>query len=352
MTTLTLPLAPPTSRLRPVVGAGVVTLPFFSASLPRVEFIDHPGPVLHTTPLGSEEEVLGLNLTRGCVHRCGFCSARAYPHYSGDEVLTVYASTPQHLERELKEGPRPRAVFLSPAIDPFPPVQAVQELTREVVQILHRYQVHAWLMTRGYIRPAILDSLERVRSTVKVTLGLTTLERTWQRALEPLTAPPGLRLKQIAELRRRGFAVQVALDPLLPGITDTRENLEPLLDALARVGVTQVSASYLFLREGIADNLTTALNPLGMAETVLEAFRGGPLLAAPGMAPARYLPKARRQRGYATLMALGASRGIAVHLSGLTNPDFGSGRRPEPVSSPRPGLRALFQQAGRQRECS
>ena len=39
---------------------------------------------------------------------------------------------------------------------------------------------------------------------------------------------------------------------------------------------------------------------------VLEAFAGGPILSSGTIAPARYLPKARRQRGYAALMALAA----------------------------------------------
>jgi hypothetical protein len=47
------------------------------------------------------------------------------------------------------------------------------------------------------------------------------------------------------------------------------------------------------------------------------------------LAPARYLPKTRRQRGYAALMALAAGYGITVRVSGITNPDFGRPRRTE-----------------------
>ena len=43
--------------------------------------------------------------------------------------------------------------------------------------------------------------------------------------LEPLTASPRLRLRQIRRLRDLGIPVQVALEPLVPGLTDTRDNL-------------------------------------------------------------------------------------------------------------------------------
>ena len=83
----------------------------------------------------------------------------------------------------------------------------------------------------------------------------------------------------------------MALDPLVPGLTDTRANLSALLAELATVGVRQVTAGYLFLREGSADNLARALAASGLGEVVLEEFRGGPVLTAPGMVAARYLPR-------------------------------------------------------------
>src|SRR5262249_8742214 len=156
------------------------------------------------------------------------------------------------------------------------------------------------------IRPEALGVLAEHRERVRVTVGLTTLDRSLQRLLEPLTAPPRLRLRQISRLRELGIAVGVALAPLVPGMTDTRATLEPLLRRVAGRGVRQVSAGYMFLREGIADNLNAALGESGWAALVLDAFRGGPVLTAPGMAAARYLPKARRQRGFAGLMAMAA----------------------------------------------
>jgi hypothetical protein len=105
-------------------------------------------------------------------------------------------------------------------------------------------------------------------------------------------------------------------------VTDVRDNLLPLLESLAEAGVRRVSAGYLFLREGIQENMRPALDELGVTNEVLGAYAGGPILSAPGIAPARYLPKARRQRGYATLMSLAAPLGIEVGISSAINPDF------------------------------
>jgi DNA repair photolyase len=293
------------------------------SGLPRIEWIERQSKALHSSPLGADGEVLALNLARGCWHQCGFCAARAYASYPGEAVLQVYSQTPQRLEEELAGRRRlPRAVFVSPSTDPFPPSSEVQAETVRVVNVLAKHGVEAWLMTRGFIRPFALRALATQAKSVKAVVAVTTLDRGLPRVLEPGTAPPRLRLRQIASLRRAEVRVQVALDPLVPGLTDTRGNLDPLLRAVAGLGVKQVSASYLFLRPGIVENLRTALRPHGWDESVLEAYADGPILAAEGIAPARYLSKLRRQRGYAALMALAARHGLTVSVSALANPDF------------------------------
>jgi DNA repair photolyase len=290
-------------------------------------------------------DVLALNLARGCAHRCAFCSVRAYPTYPGDGVVQLFAGTPERLDQELSRRRQLlQAVFVSPSTDPFPPLSEVQTEAVRVVEVLARHGVQAWLMTRGALLPPALHALTSYASFVKVTVALTTLERRLQRVLEPLAAAPQERVRQIAELRRRGVRVQVGLEPLLPGLTDTRENLDPLLGALAGAGVRHVTTSYAFLRPGIADNLAAALEANGLDGTLPTAYERGPLLDGSGLSAARYLPKVRRQRGYAALMALAADHGITVSVCGTTNPDFAPPRAIAPASG-RPPLLAQFLQA-------
>ena len=112
-----------------------------------------------------------------------------------------------------------------------------------------------------------------------------------------------------------------------------------MLEALARAGVRHVRTSYLFLRSRIEDNLIGALEPIGWAQPVRDSFAGGPILSAGTIAPARYLPKSRRQRGYAALMALAAAHGITVSICGTTNPDFSA---PSPSVRTAPSPAHLF----------
>jgi hypothetical protein len=175
------------------------------------------------------------------------------------------------------------------------------------------------------------------RELVRVTIGLSTLDRETQRLLEPLAASPRLRLRQVAGLQRRGVSVRVEVGPLVPGLTDTRASLAALVDGVADAGVRQITASYMYLRQGIREQMVRALGPLGLEDQILEAFDGGPVLPVGQGATARLLPKIRRQRGYATLMALAAGRGVKVSVSSLTNPDFVAVRPPAVGPLPRLG---------------
>jgi DNA repair photolyase len=182
--------------------------------LPEVIRVRRQGRVLHPSPVAQERDVLSLNLLAGCVHRCAFCSIRAHSSYRGNEIVYLYADTAERLANELSAmRTLPRAVLISPATDPFPPNNVVQAAAVEVAGVLAGRGVDCWFMTRGFIRPAVVRRLGELREHLRVIVGLTTLDRVLQRKLEPLTAPPTLRLRQIRHLRELGIDVHVAWSP-------------------------------------------------------------------------------------------------------------------------------------------
>jgi DNA repair photolyase len=295
--------------------------------------------VLHETALAAAPQVLGLNVTRGCGHRCAFCSVRASPQYPSDEVI-LFANTVELLAAELRES-RPRSVYLCPGADPFPPYAPVQELVGDVVECLAAHGVESWLMTRGEVLSPVVERLRPLAPQIRFTVALPTLHTATAALLEADAAPPVVRLEMIERLRSMGFAVQVALDPLVPQLTDTPEALEPLLAALAACGITTLTAGYLFLRGNIMEQMKICL-PGDVCSAIFAAYENGPVLESPGLAGARYLPRARRQRGYAALMAMASRHGMRVGVSALTNPDFTPSKPTVPTGT---SLLAAYRQA-------
>ncbi len=308
----------------------------------RIAVAQRRGPVLRPNPIaGGGEEVLGLNLVSGCPHQCSFCFAQAYPGDVDPDAVYLFADLAEQLRIELRQRRKlPRAVYLCPSTDPFPPFAEVQAETARVIEALAEFDVDAWIMTRGFIRPFAAEVLVRHQKHVRVTMAITTLNRDLSRVLEPFAAPPRMRLKQIARFVQMGLPTQAAIDPLFPALTDTQDSLVPLLDALAETGVERLSAGYLFLRRGIRANLLKELGSLGWVEPILERYAEGPVQPLGTAAPAQLLPRHDRQRGYARLTALASERGMTVSLSRVTNPDFRPAE-PEPDAR-RPRQMSLY----------
>lgn len=86
------------------------------------------------------------------------------------------------------------------------------------------------------------------RAPFSACLSIPTLdERAW-RASEPHTPNPRARLEAVAELNRAGIPTGVLIAPLMPGINDAPQQLEPLLQGAIDAGATSIGGAALHLR--------------------------------------------------------------------------------------------------------
>jgi DNA repair photolyase len=277
-------------------------------------------------------------------HGNPFCPGELQGPGLFDDAVPPLDGMADELAKELAfRSDHPKTVLIGPDADPFSSIPDIQNEIARIIEVLARQEIVAWIMTRGTPLPPVMETLIRNQHRVRLTVSLTTVDRELQSVIEPDAASPEQRVALIAELLRLNIPVEVSLDPLLPSLTDTRDRLWGLLERLAAVGVTQVTAGYLVLRPGVRDRLRDALEPHGWAASVLGAFDDGPVLRDGPNPPAQYLSKAKRQRGYAALMALGSEFDISTRLSSLANPDFRPPRAPEPsgLSGLRQRLRPL-----------
>ena len=309
------------------------TLPFHApaGSAPGVTPSDF---LLHRGPYSDRPEVWSLDLTQ-------ISGASDSPSLF-ENTKPVGEGLADRLAAELDfRRDRPRLVLVGPEIDPFPADPDGQQETVRIVEMLAKRDIIAWLSTRRTPMAAVLDALTQYRSQLRITVAITAVDPGIQRAVEPDAAPTEERLAFIAELQRREVPVEVNLDPLLPGLTDTQDKLWVLLEQLAACDVRQITAGYLVLRPGVRERLQDGLATHGWAEIVLGAFHDGTTFRDGPNPAAVYLSKAKRQRGYAALMATATEFDISTRLSSLANPDFRPPRPPDAASSAR--ARALIQ---------
>ena len=295
---------------------------FATASVrPRLVRVARRGPILRPSPTAAG--VFGLDLTAGCLHDCPFCHIRDSSRFPGGGRVLFDPFTSEHLAEAMDAMEmRPRQVVLSPSSDPFPKSREVRAEAAKVIALLLDRQVAVQIMTRGRVPRPLIERMARDRDRVKVAVGLMSLDRPLSRVLEGSCSSPFGRLADLGRMAAAGLDVEARLEPLIPGRTDTRDNLSPLFEALATAGVRKVVAHYLYSTPAARESLDSALTPLGWSERMRDDFEGGNVFRLGTIGPTKHFPLELRRSGLARLIALGAEFGLNVTTGSAQNPDL------------------------------
>ena len=205
-----------------------------------------------------------LNPYRGCVHGCHYCFARRFHAYydldPGDDftsVIFVKTNVARVLSEELSmPGWRREMVSLGTATDPYQPIEGKHRVTRGCLEAFATWRSPMTLVTKGTMVVRDLDVLTDLarRTDSRVCFSITSMDRDLVRKLEPGTPPPHKRLLAMERLVQAGITAGVMLAPIVPGITDSAENLEGVARAAAASGARFLSGGVLYLKGGTKEH--------------------------------------------------------------------------------------------------
>jgi DNA repair photolyase len=197
------------------------------------------------------------NPYRGCEFGCRYCYARythEYMDLDGAEFETkiyVKQDAGRLVERDLScckvWGEH---IAIGTATDPYQPAEREFGATRAILEkMAEREGLSLSITTKSDQVLRDIDLLERisVRSSLAVNLSITTLRTRLARALEPRAPRPDLRLETVRKLRAAGIAAGVFAMPILPGLTDHKEDLDALARGAQDAGAQWFAANVLFL---------------------------------------------------------------------------------------------------------
>jgi DNA repair photolyase len=195
-----------------------------------------------------------INPYRGCEHGCVYCFARPTHAYLGlspglDFETRLFAKhdAAAILARELaKPSYRPAPIGLGTNTDPYQPIERELGITRQILEVLERFNHPVTIVTKSALILRDLDILSRMaqRGLVEATVSVTTLDPDLARKLEPRAPTPPRRLAAIEALAAAGISTGVLAAPMIPALNDPE--LEAILAAATARGATR--AGYVLLR--------------------------------------------------------------------------------------------------------
>lgn len=185
-----------------------------------------------------------LNPYKGCHfgrNGCAFCYVRESPAGRfgpapwGDWVVPK-EHIGQHLARQLTpESARHYRIFMASATDPYQPLEARWQLTRQCLEVFTTHAV-TWLViqTRSLLVQRDLDLVQRLPfATLNLTVetDLAEMHRLFTRS----SATPQRRLRLVRQALQQGIMTQVTVAPLLPYSADFAVHLAEAVGLQGRV---------------------------------------------------------------------------------------------------------------------
>ncbi len=289
--------------------------------------VERKSAVLTPSSLACLSHVPTVNFTAGCAHQCRYCYARGYLTHPGEGKITFYTNTLAKLQQELRrKRKKPTTVYFSPSSDPFQPVPEVLNMAYDVFQFLLESDIGVAFVTKGMIPERHRKLLAAHAPLVQGRIGLITLDLAVASAFEPGAATPEARLAQAAYLIEAQVPVEARIDPILPGVTDGADCLDPLCAGLAGAGVRKIAASVLFLRPAVIGSLRRHVKDQVMLSRLLDRFANAePLAIHAENSRVRALPTAARLEIIERLKTIARHHGLEILVCACKNPDISRG---------------------------
>ena len=204
-----------------------------------------------------------INAYRGCSHSCSYCFARPTHEYldmnAGDDFekrIVVKVNAVERLRAELAskrwQGDH---IAMGTNTDPYQRCEGKYRLTRGIIKELGAARNPFSILTKGTLILRDLDVLtEAAKMTdVRASFSIGTLDEEVWRTSEPGTPHPRKRVEAVAKLNDAGIPCGVLVAPILPGLSDSPEQLEEVVKAVLEAGAVSVSAIMLHLRPGVRE---------------------------------------------------------------------------------------------------
>lgn len=210
-----------------------------------------------------------LNLYQGCQHRCGYCYATY--EWSPEFYDKIYAknNAPEILESQLLSWKSPivHPVMISSASDAYQPAELKFELTRKCVKVLQKYNIPYYVFTKSALICRDLTLHKQYKHNCFLVWSITTCNENIRRIIEPGTPPSFVLFKVIKRFSDCGIRCAVNIDPILPLITDSLNEIESIIDNCYKAGVRYVFGAPLRLRSDIWDRMKIVFKLLNKEET-------------------------------------------------------------------------------------
>jgi len=187
-----------------------------------------------------------MNLYRGCQHQCIYCDSRSacYQIENFSDIL-VKVNAIELLRHELSRKRIKGTIGTGSMNDPYMPIEAQRELTRQALQVIAEYRFPVHIITKSDLVLRDLDILRKINQVfAAVSITITTSDDILGKKHEPGASKVSERFKALHILAENGITTGVTLMPVLPFLEDNLENIRQIVFQAHQAGVDSIIPSF------------------------------------------------------------------------------------------------------------
>lgn len=231
----------------------------------------------------------GMNIYRGCTHGCIYCDSRSkcYQINHDFEDIEVKKNATALLENALRNKRKKCMIGTGAMSDPYIHLEEKLGNTRKCLELIEAYGFGLAIQTKSARILRDLNLLKKINDKTKcvVQITLTTYDEDLCRILEPNVSTTRERFEVLKIMRDNHIPTVVWLDPILPFINDTEENIRGILSYCieARVRGIICFGMGLTLREGNREYFYKKLDEYfpGLKARYIEAYGNSYMVNSP-----------------------------------------------------------------------
>ena len=173
-----------------------------------------------------------MNLYRGCPHGCIYCDSRSNCyHIDNFDIPRGKENALLILENELSKKSDHGVVGIGSMSDTYNPQELKYEQTRGALKLLSKYNFGVSIDTKSDLILRDLDILKEINSknNVIIKFTITTPNDELSKIIEPHVCVSSKRFKAIKTLTDNNIFAGIMMNPVLPYITDSEEDIKKLV---------------------------------------------------------------------------------------------------------------------------
>lgn len=191
-----------------------------------------------------------MNIYWGCSHGCIYCYARSnYYDKIGNlngnfDCVRAKKNALQIIRDDLRRKVKKGVVFTGGMSDAYNPKEKEYKLTRNALELINAFNFGVCIITKSDLVARDTDILMDIKehSPASVNFSITCSDDDTCKKVEPFVSLTTERFKAIEQLSKNGITTGVLMDPIVPYLSDTKENVQEMVKKAKYHG-----ASYIYI---------------------------------------------------------------------------------------------------------